>query len=123
MFIFRIMERLGIPNPFINMIRLLLQDASISININNQVTILFDLHRGVSHGFILESPGVFVLHIHSIKKLLWKMVRNIRIRMVDIACQMSPDNKPGHSKFTKKKFRSQKLLMLYIHIRQHRCIL
>lgn len=46
-FMFKVVEKLGMPNSFINMFRLLFQDASVSIQINNQVTNLFDLHRGV----------------------------------------------------------------------------
>ena len=32
---FKVMEKLGMPNSFINMISLLFQDASVSVKINN----------------------------------------------------------------------------------------
>jgi hypothetical protein len=44
------METLGMPNHFINMIRMLLCDASVSVNISKQVTKPFTLHKGVHQG-------------------------------------------------------------------------
>lgn len=50
---FQVMEKLGVPNFFINMIRLLFKDAFVVIKINNQVTEPFKLHQGVYQGFPL----------------------------------------------------------------------
>lgn len=48
------------PNFFINMIILLFQDAAIYVNINNQTTNPFELHRGIRQGFLLV-PYSFII--------------------------------------------------------------
>lgn len=50
MFIFQVIKKLGMPSPFIHMINLLFQGAIFSIEINNQVTKPFALHRDVRQG-------------------------------------------------------------------------
>ena len=52
------MKKLGVPIVFIKMIRMLFHDANASININNQVTKAFELHRGVHQGCLL-APYLF----------------------------------------------------------------
>ena len=54
------METLGMPNPFINMIRMLLCDALVSVNISKQVTKPFGLHNGVHQG-CSSTPYLFVI--------------------------------------------------------------
>ena len=49
-FMFQAMKKLGMHNSFINMISLLFCDASVSLNINNQVTQPFRLYRKVRQG-------------------------------------------------------------------------
>ena len=54
-FMFQVMEKLGMPNSFTHMIRLLFQDAVVSVNIHNQATLPFELHSGVRQGCPLAS--------------------------------------------------------------------
>lgn len=48
------------PNSFINMIRLLFQDVAISVNINNQASKPFGIHRRVHQGCHL-APDMFII--------------------------------------------------------------
>lgn len=52
---FQVMKKLGMPTIFVKMIRKLLHDATVFIDINNQVTKSFDLHREVHMGCPLAS--------------------------------------------------------------------
>lgn len=50
---FQVMEKLGMPTIYIKMVRMLFHDANVSININNQVTNPFELHKVVCQGCLL----------------------------------------------------------------------
>ena len=62
-FKFQVMENLGMLHSFIHMIGLLFQDVVVSINVNNQVTEPFELHRGVHQGCPL-APCSLLLQKH-----------------------------------------------------------
>lgn len=59
-FMFQVMEKLGMITSFINMIILLFQDATVSVNINSQMTKSFQLHIGVRQGCPL-APYLFII--------------------------------------------------------------
>ena len=61
MFIFQVIKKLGMPSPFIHMINLLFQGAIFSIEINNQVTKPFALHRDVRQGWRPLDPSCLLL--------------------------------------------------------------
>jgi hypothetical protein len=65
-FMFQITEKLGMPNTFIHVIRMLFHDAMVPININNQTTTPFELHRGVRHGCPL-APYLFIITTEALK--------------------------------------------------------
>lgn len=59
-FLFQVMEKLGIINPFLNTMRALFQVMAIYVNIKNQVIQPFGLHRGGHHGCPLV-PYLFII--------------------------------------------------------------
>lgn len=49
-FMFQVMRKRGMPSAFIKLIRMLFYDATIFVDINNQVTKSFEVHGGNPQG-------------------------------------------------------------------------
>jgi len=49
-FLFRVMDKFGIPDDFIRLVKLLLQDASAVVSFNGKMTKSFSIDRGVRQG-------------------------------------------------------------------------
>lgn len=79
------------PNSFIKMIRLLFRDAVISVNIYNQVTKPFELHRGVHHGCPLASY-FFIIVVETLNVAIKTIVRTILIKGIFTSSIQYPTN-------------------------------
>lgn len=62
----QVMEKLGMHTSFISMIRLLFQDATIFVDIDNQRTQPFGIHQGVRQGCHL-APYLFIIVAEELK--------------------------------------------------------
>jgi hypothetical protein len=54
------MRKGGMPSAFIKLIRMLFYDATIFVDINNQVTKSFEVHGGIPQGCPL-APYLFII--------------------------------------------------------------
>lgn len=78
-FMFLVMKKLGMPHSFTNTIRMLFQDVTVFVNINNQATKLFELHKGVQQGCMLASY-LFILVVEALKIAIKKTVSIGRLK-------------------------------------------
>jgi hypothetical protein len=62
----QVIEKLGMHTSFICMIRLLFQDATIFVDIDNQRTQPFGIHQGVCQGCHL-APYLFIIVAEELK--------------------------------------------------------
>lgn len=73
-FMLKVMEKLGMPYSFINMIKLLFQDATFLVNIKNQAIGSFVLHKGVCQGSPLASY-IFIIFAKAFNATIKNMAR------------------------------------------------
>ena len=74
---FKVMNKLRMPNSFINMITLLFQNVVVSINIYNQVVKLLGIHRNACQGCPL-APHMFIIVVvkNAVRTSLLKATSN-----------------------------------------------
>lgn len=63
---FSVLEKIGMPNVFINMILSLSQNVEVRVNMNNCATNPFQLHRRVRQGCPL-APYLFIVVTNVVK--------------------------------------------------------
>jgi len=54
------LEKMGIVVEFVNMVKVLFQDAEVTVCINGGITSSFKVERGVRHGYLL-APYLLIL--------------------------------------------------------------
>jgi hypothetical protein len=59
-FLFAVMEKMGFPKEFTDMLRLLFQDAAVCVKVNGSPSESFTINRGVNKGYPL-APYLFLI--------------------------------------------------------------
>lgn len=72
-FLFATMTKIGISTPFLDMVRLLLLDASNHVNVNGKLSPTFEIHRGVRQGCPM-APYLFLIISEALNALIKQQV-------------------------------------------------
>lgn len=81
---FQVLEKLGIPSPFIHMIRLQYQDTIVFQKINNQVTKPFAIHRGIYQGCPF-APYLFIIVVEALNDVIKNAMRISLIKGISLS--------------------------------------
>jgi hypothetical protein len=85
------MERLGMPQEFINLVSLLFKDAKIIVCFNGNITPYFHLHKGVSQSYPLALYLFLVVGdiINMMLKKAMKIGKVRRIKLLNLKGQQT----------------------------------
>jgi hypothetical protein len=80
------MERLGMPQEFINLVSLLLKDAKVALCFNGNITPYFHLHKGVSRSYPL-ALNLFLVVGDILNMMLKKAMKIGKVRRIKLLTQ------------------------------------
>lgn len=84
-FLFRIVTRLGFPDEFLTMVRLLFVGASGQVNVNGKLSPAFDIERGVRQGCPL-APYLFFIVAEVLNTIFKRNAKLGLIRGIQLPC-------------------------------------
>jgi hypothetical protein len=80
-FLFEAMMRLGFPSEFVDMLKILFQDAEACVKVNGSVSDSFRIERGVRQGYPI-APYLFLIAVEVLNRMVTAKVGTGRVKSI-----------------------------------------